>query len=226
MMPDDGAAGAQRVSGCVISYQEEDRIVGCLGSLSFCDEILVVDSGSTDRTRELAAELGARVVTNEPFPGHREQKQFAVERARFDWVFCHDADERVSDSLRQRILRLKRAGFSGAAYEMPRRNHYLGRVVRGGLFWPDRKVRLFDRQLARWGGMNPHDRVEIQGGAAQPDQPAILLHRRGFTAEGARDAIRRRGRPGNLRGKPCRHIPLDPDARHPRRERGLQRGVE
>eukprot|EP00904_Undaria_pinnatifida_P001949 jgi/Undpi1/11755/HiC_scaffold_37.g14050.m1 len=144
---------------------EEDRIEDCVRSLSFCDEILVVDSGSTDRTRELAEAAGAQVVINAPFPGHREQKQWAVDRAAHDWVLCLDADERIMPDLRAAIETAADAGLSGAGYEMPRRNHYLGRIVRRGLFWPDRKIRLFDRRLAHWGGRNPHDRVETSDGS-------------------------------------------------------------
>lgn len=170
------------VSGCVICFQEEDRIAACVRSLAFCDEVVVVDSGSTDRTREVAAGLGARVVLHAPFPGHREQKQFAVEQAAHEWVFCLDADERATPALQQRLAELCAAGLGGAAYEMPRRNHYLGRVVRGGLFWPDRKVRLFDRRRARWGGTNPHDRVEVpEGGAVtRLDEPIEHLSYRDF----------------------------------------------
>jgi glycosyltransferase involved in cell wall biosynthesis len=152
------------VSACVIAFQEADRIVDCVRSLDFCDEVVVVDSGSTDATRELAAANGARVVVHSPFPGHREQKQWAVDQARHDWVLCLDADERVTPPLRECLRRLRADGLRGAAYEMPRANHYLGRVVRRGLFWPDRKVRLFDRRRARWGGTNPHDRVEVEPG--------------------------------------------------------------
>lgn len=152
------------ISGVVICHQEEDRIGDCVRSLVCCDEVVVVDSGSTDRTREIAAGLGARVLLHAPFPGHVEQKQYAIAAARHDWVFCLDADERATPALQQRIRDLAAAGLQGAAYEMPRRNHYLGRVVRAGLFWPDRKIRLFDRRKARWGGTNPHDRVEVGPG--------------------------------------------------------------
>jgi len=152
------------ISGCVIAFQEADRIADCVRSLSFCDEVVVVDSGSTDGTREIAAGLGARVIVNVPFPGHREQKQFAVDQARFPHVFCLDADERCTPALQQRVHELRRSGLADA-YEMPRDNWYLGRVSRHGLFVPDRKVRLFDRRRARWGGRNPHDRVELDPGA-------------------------------------------------------------
>ncbi len=163
-VPDPAGPSGTRISGCVISFQEADRIADCVRSLAFCDEVVVVDSGSTDGTARIAADVGARVVTNAPFPGHREQKQFAIEQAAHDWVFCLDADERATPALQARIAALRAEGLRGAAYEMPRLNHYLGRVVRRGLFWPDRKVRLFDRRRARWGGTNPHDRVEVAPG--------------------------------------------------------------
>ncbi len=172
----------QRLSGCVIAFQEADRIGDCVRSLAFCDEVVVVDSGSTDRTCEIARELGARVLHNAPFPGHKEQKQFAVEQAQHDWVFCLDADERATPELAARLQALLAAGLVGPGYEMPRKNHYLGRVVRGGLFWPDRKVRLFDRRVAWWGGINPHDHVELPTGTApvRLDEPIEHLSYRDF----------------------------------------------
>lgn len=163
MAPADRAG--RPISGCVITFQEVDRIADCVRSLSFCDEVLVVDSGSTDGTPELARELGARVVHNAPFPGHRQQKQFAIERAAHDLVFCLDADERCTDALRERVATLRRDGVDADGYEVPRQNHYLGRVLRHGLHVPDRKLRLFDRRKGRWGGRNPHDHVEMQAGA-------------------------------------------------------------
>jgi glycosyltransferase involved in cell wall biosynthesis len=143
------------ISGSVICYQEADRIADCLRSLSFCDEIVVVDSGSTDGTGAIAAELGARVVVNAPFPGHREQKQFAIEQCRHDYVFCLDADERCTEALRVLVSSLQQNGLTAPGYEFPRHNHYLGRVVRHGLSWPDRKLRLFDRRRGRWAGCQP-----------------------------------------------------------------------
>ncbi len=172
-----GAAPALTpVSGCVISYREADRIEDCVRSLGWCQEVLVVDSGSDDGTVERAQALGARVLTNVPFPGHREQKQFAVDRAEHDWVFSLDADERVTDELRAQLVDLQANGLEGAAYEMPRRNHYLGRVLRRGLFWPDRKVRLFDRRHARWGGTNPHDKVIVDPGGHVTRLEAPIEH--------------------------------------------------
>jgi glycosyltransferase involved in cell wall biosynthesis len=171
------ASGARTpISGCVICWQEADRIADCVRSLAFCDEVVVVDSGSTDGTQRIARELGARVVENQPFPGHREQKQFAVEQAQHDFVFCLDADERATPALADRVRQLAATGLGAAAYEMPRHNHYLGRISRHGLFVPDRKVRLFDRRHARWGGRNPHDHVELPPGVVCERLEAGIEH--------------------------------------------------
>ena len=106
MKPEAEASPKVPLSACVIAYQEEEHIGDCLRSLSFCSDILVVDSGSNDRTCEIAQQLGARVIINKPFPGHSEQKQFAVEHAEHDWVLSMDADERVTPELRDRLLQL------------------------------------------------------------------------------------------------------------------------
>ena len=154
-----------QVSACVISFQEEDRIERCLASLAFCDEVFVLDSGSTDRTRERALAMGARVEV-QPFLGHRRQKQRAAELAEHDWILSLDSDECLSAALRDELEALVRAAVPAdvSAVSMPRQNRYLGRVMRHGMFWPDRKVRLFDRRRASWGGTDPHDRVEVAAG--------------------------------------------------------------
>ena len=163
---------AAPISGCVICYQEADRIADCLRSLSFCDEVVVVDSGSTDGTQAIVERHGARLLTNVPFPGHKQQKQFAVDQARHDFVFCLDADERCTPELAERIEQLRRLPERADGYETPRRNHYLGRILRFGLHVPDRKLRLFDRRVGRWGGrgQNPQrssrncdDDVSVRG---------------------------------------------------------------
>lgn len=154
-------APGTKISGCVICYHESDRVADCVRSLDFCDEVVVVDSGSEDGTRERAARAGARVLTIAPFPGHREQKQNAIDLAQHEWVLCLDADERIPPDLREHLIALKAQGLEGAGYSMPRRNNYLGRNMRGGIAWPDRKLRLFNREIGHWGGTNPHDRVEV-----------------------------------------------------------------
>ncbi len=164
------------ISGCVICHQEADRIADCLRSLAFCDEVVVVDSGSTDATREIAAELGARVITNAPFPGFAQQRQFAIDQAHNDWVLCLDADERVTAELAQCITLLAARGALRGGYRLPRRSHYLGRVMRHGLFWPDRKLRLFDRRCGRVVANPPHDHVELAPAAPVADLEPCLEH--------------------------------------------------
>jgi glycosyltransferase involved in cell wall biosynthesis len=151
------------ISACIISFQEEDRIAACLASVAFCDEILVVDSHSNDRTRELAAARGARVIERD-WPGHVAQKEFAIRQARHEWVLCVDCDERVTPGLRAEIEALAAQGFPAhAGWSMPRLSSFLGAWVRHGHWYPDRQLRLFDRRRARWAGHNPHDRVEVEG---------------------------------------------------------------
>lgn len=151
-----------RLSACVITFQEEDRIQDCLASLAFCDELLVVDSGSSDRTRELAAAAGARVLEH-PWPGFVLQKQFAVDQASHDWVLIVDADERVSPQLRAELEALRAGGFPGrAGWEFPRKTFYLGRFIDHGLWYPDRQLRLFDRRRGHLGGNEPHDRTLLE----------------------------------------------------------------
>ncbi len=152
-----------RVSACIITLNEADRIADCVRSVQWCDEIVVVDSHSSDRTREVAAEMGARVIERD-WPGHVKQKEFAIRAAAHDWVFCIDADERVSPELEREIAALRDAGFPGAAgWKMPRMSCYLGRWIRHGTWYPDLNLRLFDRRRGHWGGHDPHDRVELDG---------------------------------------------------------------
>jgi len=156
-------ADPPKLSACIIAFNEEDRIGDCLRSLEFCDEVVVVDSHSIDGTRELAAELGARVIERD-WPGHVAQKEFTIRQATHDWVFCIDADERVSEALRDEILALGGQDFEAhAGFRMPRCSRYLNRYLRHGSWYPDRQLRLFDRRRGHWGGHDPHDRVVLDG---------------------------------------------------------------
>ena len=145
------------LSVAIITRNAASQLDGCLASVAFADEIVVVDSGSTDGTVELAARRGARVIAKE-WLGFGPQKQFAVASARYDWVLCLDADESLSDALRVSILDELKAP-RGLVYAMPRCNRFLGRWLRHGEGYPDWSVRLFHRAHARWSDDAVHEKI-------------------------------------------------------------------
>lgn len=151
------------ISAVLIAQNEETNIGAALESVAFCDEIVLVDSGSTDRTREIAEAGGARVVVNAPWPGFVAQRDFAVRAAKHDWVLALDADERVGDELRREIEALRTAGFERAGYRIPRVAFYLGQWIRGTDWYPDWQVRVFDRTRAGWQGDLVHESVRVNG---------------------------------------------------------------
>ena len=151
------------LSACIITFNEADRIEACIDSLAFCDEVVVVDSASTDATRELAAARGARVLVR-PFDGYRTQKDFCVAQARHDWVLCLDADECITAALRAEIEAERDAGFPAAGYRFPRATEYFGAFLRHGNAYPDRVLRLFDRRRGGWrSGREIHEHVCVDG---------------------------------------------------------------
>ncbi|PPV06759.1 lipopolysaccharide core biosynthesis glycosyl transferase [Xanthomonas bromi] len=156
-----------RICACIIAFNEADRLRDCLTSLAFCDEIVVVDSGSTDATAAIAGEHGARVLQR-AFDGYRSQKAFCVAQASHDWVLCLDADERVSDDLRASIIAARDAGFANAAgYRFARLSDYFGRFLRHGNAYPDRVLRLFDRRRGGWRGKREiHEAASVDGPVA------------------------------------------------------------
>jgi glycosyltransferase involved in cell wall biosynthesis len=151
------------LSAVIITQDEERDLPAALESVRFCDEVLVVDSGSEDRTRALADASGARVVIHTPWRGFRDQRNYAVDAAAHDWVLALDADERVTPPLREEICQLRDRGFGMAGYRIPRVVRYLGRWVRGTDWYPDPQLRLFDRRRGRWGGELVHESVQVDG---------------------------------------------------------------
>jgi glycosyltransferase involved in cell wall biosynthesis len=170
-------AERMKISATIITFNEEKNIKGACESVSWADEIVVVDSNSTDATREIAKECGARVIIN-PWPGFGAQKQFAVDHAQNDWIFSLDADERLSDHLRQSIGVLKKhpRGEDWDGYRVSRRTFYQGRWIRGGGWYPDRQLRLFNRTKGRWKQMHVHESVSMDEGAQVSELGGDLLH--------------------------------------------------
>lgn len=166
-----------KLSVVIIAFNEERNIGRCIDSVSgIADEVLVVDSGSTDATKAICAEYGARVVDH-AFEGHIEQKNYAAQQATHEWVLSLDADEALSDELRQSVLEWKAnssppskgeypdtqsSGGGGIqGYTMNRLTNYCGHWVRHCGWYPDTKLRLFNRAFGAWGGTNPHDKYEL-----------------------------------------------------------------
>jgi len=175
-MPSPSASPSPaRLSACIIAFNEADRIGDCLASLAFCDEIVVVDSFSSDATVAIAEAAGARVLQR-TFDGFRSQKAFCVAQASHDWVLCLDADERIDATLRAAIEAERRAGFArGNGYRFARCSEYFGRFLRHGTAYPDRVLRLFDRRHGGWhGDREIHEAVTVNGPVAL--LPGDLLH--------------------------------------------------
>ena len=145
------------LSVVLITQNAAEQLADCLASVAFADEVVVVDSGSTDGTAALAERYGARVVAKE-WLGFGRQKQFAVEQAAHDWVLCLDADERVSPELAASLVRALEAP-AAPVYRMARRNRFLGRWLRHGEGYPDWSARLFDRRRARWSDDEVHEKL-------------------------------------------------------------------
>lgn len=151
----------EKLSVVIICFNEEKNIGRCIDSVKeIADEILILDSYSTDRTQAIAESKGA-VVKQEPFRGFIEKKNKAVELASNDFVLSLDADEALDPVLRNSIARAKN-NMPRLAYKMNRCTSYCGKFIRHGSWYPDTKIRLFDRRTAQWGGTNPHDKVILQ----------------------------------------------------------------
>ncbi len=162
-----------KISATIIALNEERRLARAIESLRCCDEILVLDSGSVDRTVELATNLGARVIEAD-WRGYAGQKNYAGEQASHDWILSIDADEALSEALEGEIWTLKKKGPQYDAYTVPRLAQYLGKWILHCGWHPDRKVRLYDRRKARWTGDFVHESVEVSGRVGHLE--ANLLH--------------------------------------------------
>jgi glycosyltransferase involved in cell wall biosynthesis len=155
-----------QLSAVLITRNAGASLERCLASTRFADELVVVDSCSTDETVAIARRHGARVIETGDWRGFGPQKQFAVDQARHDWVLCLDADEEVSDALRQSIVDALDAPAS-QSFLLARRNRFLGRWLNHGEGYPDWSLRLFNRRHARWSDDAVHERVITSARAAK-----------------------------------------------------------
>jgi glycosyltransferase involved in cell wall biosynthesis len=149
------------ISAVIITLNEEKALPKCLESVSFAEEVIIVDSGSTDRTVQVAESYGVKVIYQE-WLGYGKQKQFAVDQASNDWVLCLDADEWVSEELADSIQDVF-PDSKCSAYESPRCNKFLGRWLRHGEGYPDYNLRLFNRNHATWSDDPVHEHVLANG---------------------------------------------------------------
>jgi glycosyltransferase involved in cell wall biosynthesis len=173
-----------KIAATIITLNEERKIARAIESLRCCDQIVVVDCGSTDRTVELADRLGA-VVVEDAWRGYANQKNRAAEYAEHDWILSLDADEALSEALEGEIWNVKKHGAVYDGYTMPRLAQYLGRWILHGGWYPDRKVRLYNRTKAKWVGEFVHESVRVEGTVGHLE--SNLLH---FTCDSLSEHLR------------------------------------
>jgi hypothetical protein len=157
------------ISATIITLNEEKNIARTIRSLAAADEVIIVDSGSTDATCAIATEMGARLIHN-PWPGYAAQKNFAARLARHDWILSLDADEELNPEARQALTRWKNSQPQAAGYRWPRCAWYMGRWIRHSGWYPDWKLRLYDRRHGEWRGEYVHESVVLHGPPIQPGE--------------------------------------------------------
>lgn len=191
-----------KLSVVIITFNEERNIGRCISSIKeIADEILVVDSFSTDKTEEIAVGMGARFIKNK-FEGHIEQKNFALFNSKYDYVLSLDADEALSPELRNEIKEIKK-DFKESGYCFNRLTNYCGTWIHHSGWYPDRKLRLVKKNEAKWAGVNPHDILKlingqkenwIKGNLEHYSYPSIsshILQTNKFTTIAAKEAYDR-----------------------------------
>ena len=155
-----------KVSVTIITLNEAAHIAAAIDSASWADEIIVVDSGSTDETVAIARSKGVRLETR-AWTGYVDQKNFAHSLASHDWIFSLDADERITEALATEVRATLATDPARHGYRVPRVAYHLGRWVRTTDFYPDYQTRLYDRRSARWTGLHVHESVQVDGGPGQ-----------------------------------------------------------
>jgi glycosyltransferase involved in cell wall biosynthesis len=166
----DGTLGSVKLTVTVITRNEAANIEGALQSVTWADEIVVVDANSSDDTVAIAKRYGARVDVH-PWAGYSAQRDYAAQIASHDWILAIDADERVPPALAEEIRGILSKGPTASGYRMPRASFYLGRWIRGTDWYPDYQLRLYDRRIGKFNGKRVHESVELATG-----QPGKLKH--------------------------------------------------
>jgi glycosyltransferase involved in cell wall biosynthesis len=164
-----------KLSAVIITFNEQEHLDKCLSSLrNVADEIVVVDSFSTDKTKVICEAYGVRFI-EQKFLGYIEQKNFAMQQANHDYILSLDGDEALSDQLEQSILKLKNNWILDGYY-FNRLNNYCGQWIKYSDWYPDRKLRLFKKDSGKWGGINPHDNFKLFKGRKSGRIKGNLLH--------------------------------------------------
>lgn len=200
-----------RISTVIITYNEEKNIADCIDSvLAISDEVIVVDSFSTDKTEVICLAKGVKFVKNK-YEGMIEQKNYAVSLATHNYILSLDADERLSDTLTDSILKVKQK-WEADGFSFNRFNHYCGSWIYHSGWYPDRKLRLFDRRKGRFQGVNPHDEFKLDSGSIHKYLKGDLLH---YTFESVEDHRNRLIKYANTAaehyykiGRPANHLLL------------------
>lgn len=175
------------ISAVIITFNEEKNIGRCLTSLEgIVDEIVVVDSFSTDSTEQIVKQHKGRFVSHK-FDGHIEQKNWAITQSSNPIVLSLDADEALSDKMKKAILEIKE-NWQYDGYVFNRLTNFCGKWINKGSWYPDRKLRLWDSRKGQWGGLNPHDRFEMPGSSIQ-QVDADILHYSYYTLQEFKDKI-------------------------------------
>jgi len=180
---------SERISAVIITKNEEAAIGRCLESISWVDEIVVLDSGSTDETVGIARSKGAKVFTSAEWPGFGIQKNRALELATGDWILSIDADERVTPELAAEIRSMVTSSNPKPGYEMPRLSSYCGRYMRHSGWWPDYVTRLVQRGRGRFSPSLVHERMEVDGPVGRLKH--TLMHDSFQTLEQVLDKVNR-----------------------------------
>ena len=171
-----------KLSVVIITRNEEKNIGRCIDSVKdIADEIVVIDSFSTDKTEEICKSKGVKFIQH-AFAGHIEQKNYAVTLTEYPNVLSLDADEALDDVLKKNIAEVKE-NWKYDGYEMNRLTNYCGKWIKHCGWYPDRKLRLFDKRKGKWGGTNPHDKFELQAGSTTDRLKGDILHYSYYTID-------------------------------------------